>query len=102
MAVSPYMRCAVVVGVLLAVGCSDDSDGLVAVDIVSVNVVGEREWGVSIASCNAEAFQVEVEETADSVVLRGFADGGQGGDECSDGQGVTLTQPLGDRTLVDG
>jgi hypothetical protein len=88
-------------GATVPVGATTTT-GMAAIGIVSVRS-GERERTliVNVAACNADRNAVDIAEDSSRVLLYARTTGGTDG-FCSDGVTVSLTQELGQRTVVDG
>lgn len=76
--------------------------GMSAVGVVGVRVGEEpRNLVVNLAACGAVRNAVDVSEVASRVLLYARTTGGGDG-FCSDGTTVSLSQDLGQRTVIDG
>lgn len=64
----------------------------------------EMQLVVEVNTCNQSSTEVAVSESDDLVVVTASTGLSLscGGDDCSDGRTVDLSEPVGDRRIVDG
>ncbi len=69
--------------------------------IHEAQLVGEATLRVQIDACLGDN-RAEVDESATEVVVKVTTDDGEGGRACGDVLSIDLSEPLGDRVIVDG
>jgi hypothetical protein len=80
-------------------GCGSERRDAAIIDAI---LEGERTLVLTISACNAEENRASVREEPDAVTVSVTTDDPPGGDDCADGVTVHLSDPLGDRPVVDG
>lgn len=88
---------ALTVMVFIAAGCSAKRASLEAAYVRG----DERVLEVIVNSCNAD-HTIEIEETASQVVITVTVRNDNTNLDCQDPVMVTLSEPLGDRSVIDG
>jgi hypothetical protein len=98
-----HVRSLVVAGAVLvglSSACSAERDA----EVQSYAVVDDGNTLVfQVNTCNEDSTEVEVVETPTAIIVTATTDRSFscGGDDCSDARPVELSEPLGDRLVVD-
>ncbi len=87
------------VGIVVAVW---PDDGVSDSEILSATLLSETRLALAVGSCNATSIDVDTVESDVEVVITLRSHDDAATEDCADGTTVTLAEPLGDRTLVDG
>ena len=97
------VRSLVVAGAIL-VGCSSACSRARNAEVQSYAVIDDGDALVfQVNTCNEESTEVTVVETPNAIIVTATTDRSFscGGDDCSDARPVELSEPLGDRLVVD-
>lgn len=94
-----------VLGGIVLLGASSACSGRTDVEVQEVSVQNEGATLVfQINTCNEDSTSVSIVESDSEIVVTASTRarfGCSGGDDCSDPRSVQLSQPLGDRQIVD-
>ena len=71
-------------------------------EVLEAQLVSEANLRIQIDACNADDNRSDVEESATQVVVKVTTDDPEGGPECGDVLSIELSEPLGDRIVIDG